>query len=116
VGPVRKVSPAAEQRHHAGQTGQAEAAKARPKEWFITGHSLVAHRVVGGVALVSGDPIGPPGEAASALDGFRAHARARGWAVAILGASERLLGFYRDRSSATCTAATSRSSTPPGSV
>ena len=31
------------------------------KEWFITGQTLIAYRAVRGIALVSGDPVGPPG-------------------------------------------------------
>lgn len=66
------------------------------KEWFITGHTLIAYRVIRGIALVSGDPVGPPQEAVTAVEGFLAHARARGWRVAVLGASGRLLQAYRD--------------------
>jgi lysyl-tRNA synthetase, class II len=65
------------------------------KQRFFTGASLVAYRVVRGVAVVSGDPVGPPGEAGAAIGAFLGHARARGWNVAILGASGRLLDVYR---------------------
>ena len=58
---------------------------------------MIAYRVIGGIALVSGDPIGPPEDAAPALDAFLARARARGWHVAVLGASRRYLQAYRDR-------------------
>jgi lysyl-tRNA synthetase, class II len=47
------------------------------------------------VAVVSGDPIGPPDEAAQVLAEFLTHARAHGWHVAVLGASDRLLQVYR---------------------
>jgi lysyl-tRNA synthetase, class II len=67
------------------------------KECFITGQNLIAYRVVRAIAVVSGDPIGPPAEAGAALDEFLSHARARGWHVAVLGASRRLLQGYRDR-------------------
>jgi lysyl-tRNA synthetase, class II len=67
------------------------------KELFIVGTTLIAYRVVRGVALVCGDPIGPDSQGGPALDAFRAHARARGWTVAILGASDRLLQKYRER-------------------
>lgn len=67
------------------------------KEWFVTGQTLIAYRVVRGIAVVSGDPVGPPGDAGPALDSFLSHARARGWRVAVLGASARLLEIYRDR-------------------
>ncbi|HEY2506961.1 MAG TPA: phosphatidylglycerol lysyltransferase domain-containing protein [Streptosporangiaceae bacterium] len=67
------------------------------KDWFITGRTLIAYRVVRGVAVVTGDPVGPVAEAGQALDEFLAHTRARGWHVTVLGASDRLLGVYRDR-------------------
>jgi len=67
------------------------------KEWFVTGQTLIAYRVVRGIALVSGDPVGPLDDVAAALDSFLAHAQARGWRTAILGASGRLLRVYRDR-------------------
>ena len=66
------------------------------KEWFLAGHTLIAYRVIRGIALVSGDPIGPPEEARPALESFLAHARARGWHTAVMGASGRLLQTYRD--------------------
>src|SRR5208282_5228295 len=59
--------------------------------------TLIAYRVVRGIALVSGDPVGPADGAAVALDAFLAYAHARGWRVAILGASARLIELYRDR-------------------
>jgi lysyl-tRNA synthetase, class II len=67
------------------------------KQWFFTGQSLVTYRVVRGIAVVSGDPVGPAEEAGPALDDFLGYARARGWAVAVLGASARLLPAYVDR-------------------
>ena len=67
------------------------------KEWFITGQTLIAYRVIRGIALVSGDPVGPPDEAAASLDRFLAHAEARGWRTAVMGASDRMLQIYQDR-------------------
>jgi len=67
------------------------------KEWFMTGQTLIAYRVVRGVALVSGDPVGPPESDGAALDSFLSYARARGWRTAVLGASEGLAGMYRSR-------------------
>ena len=67
------------------------------KEWFVTGRTLIAYRVVRGVALVSGDPVGPPGETVPSLETFLAHARARGWRTAVLGASGQLLDIYQDQ-------------------
>ncbi|HET7759093.1 MAG TPA: phosphatidylglycerol lysyltransferase domain-containing protein [Gaiellaceae bacterium] len=57
--------------------------------------AFVAYRVVGGVAIVSGDPVGPWGEHEPLLESFIAFARSRGWRLAILGASERRLELYR---------------------
>jgi lysyl-tRNA synthetase class 2 len=59
--------------------------------------AFLAYRVVGGVAIVSGDPIGPREELAKLVDRFIAFARARDWRVAILGASEGCLELYRGR-------------------
>jgi len=58
--------------------------------------AFVAYKVVGGVAIVSGDPIGPPGRFAELVGAFLKFARARGWRVAILGASEHALDVYRE--------------------
>jgi lysyl-tRNA synthetase class 2 len=67
------------------------------KDWFFAGRAVIAYRVIGSIALVSGDPIGPPEDAGPALDAFLARARARGWHVGVLGASRRYLQAYRDR-------------------
>jgi lysyl-tRNA synthetase, class II len=57
--------------------------------------AFVAYKVVGGVAIVSGDPIGPPERFAQLIGSFLGFAHARGWRVAILGASEGALHLYR---------------------
>jgi lysyl-tRNA synthetase class 2 len=57
--------------------------------------AFLAYRVVGGVAVVSGDPIGPPAEFDRLVARFIAFARQRDWRIAILGACERCLGVYR---------------------
>ena len=57
--------------------------------------AFVAYRVVGGVAIVSGDPVGPEEEIPRLLDRFTAFTHERGWRLAILGASERRLDLYR---------------------
>src|SRR5262249_28447416 len=48
-----------------------------------------------GVAVVSGDPIGPAEEFDRLISRFIAFARARDWRIAILGACERCLAVYR---------------------
>jgi lysyl-tRNA synthetase, class II len=67
------------------------------KEWFITGQTLIAYRVIRGIALISGDPVGPPEDAGRAIGSFVAHAQARGWRTAVIGASGSLLQAYRDQ-------------------
>ena len=57
--------------------------------------AFLAYKVVGGVAIVSGDPIGPPDRFADLVGSFLQSARSRGWRVAILGASEHALHVYR---------------------
>jgi lysyl-tRNA synthetase, class II len=59
--------------------------------------SFLAYRVVGGVAIVSGDPVGPPASYDALFDRFIPFARERGWRLAILGASERCLELYAKR-------------------
>jgi lysyl-tRNA synthetase class 2 len=49
------------------------------------------------VAIVSGDPIGPPAAFGPLLGRFIEFARARDWRVAVLGASEASLELYRSR-------------------
>jgi lysyl-tRNA synthetase, class II len=57
--------------------------------------AFVAYKVVGGVAIMSGDPIGPPERFPALVGSFLQFARTRDWRVAILGASESALDIYR---------------------
>ena len=67
------------------------------KSYFFSEDDLafLAYRVVGGVAIVSGDPVGPAAELDRLIARFIEFARMRGWRIAILGVSERCLGLYR---------------------
>src|SRR5581483_7693643 len=56
--------------------------------------AFLAYRVVAGVAIVSGDPIGPPAAFPPLVEAFLQFARDRGWRVAVLGVSERCLPLY----------------------
>ena len=69
------------------------------KSYFFdeTEASFLAYRVVAGVAIVSGDPIGPPDTFDALVGRFLAYAGERGWRVAILGVSERWLELYERR-------------------
>jgi len=52
--------------------------------WFAAGgRSFVAYRVEGGVAITTGDPIGPPDELASAIEEFVAFCHAHHWTVCL---------------------------------
>jgi lysyl-tRNA synthetase class 2 len=57
--------------------------------------AFVAYRVVGGVAIVAGDPIGPVELREELVRSFRDFAHARGWRVAVLGVSEECVALYR---------------------
>jgi len=59
--------------------------------------AFLAYRVVGGVAIVSGDPIGPRDRLDGVISSFVDHAHERDWRVAILGASEAFLPLYEAR-------------------
>jgi lysyl-tRNA synthetase class 2 len=57
--------------------------------------AFIAYRVVNGVAVVSGDPIGPPTEFEDLVARFISYSHERDWRIAILGASESWLELYR---------------------
>jgi lysyl-tRNA synthetase class 2 len=57
--------------------------------------AFVAYRVVNGVAIVAGDPIGRVEVREELVRGFLDFAHERGWRVAVLGVSEQCLGLYR---------------------
>ena len=68
------------------------------KSYFFTEdeRAFLAYKVVAGVAIVSGDPIGPHDAVPELLGRFLAFAHLRGWRLAILGAGERFLDSYRE--------------------
>ncbi|WP_030805321.1 phosphatidylglycerol lysyltransferase domain-containing protein [Streptomyces sp. NRRL S-337] len=53
-----------------------------------SGKAAITYRVVGGVSLASGDPLGDPEAWPGAIEVWLAEARAHGWAPAVMGASE----------------------------
>jgi len=69
----------------------------RDKSYFFSPsrRAFLAYRVVGGAALISGDPVGDADEFDSLLDEFGRMARASGWCIAVLGASAEQLSRYR---------------------
>ncbi|MFE4970030.1 phosphatidylglycerol lysyltransferase domain-containing protein [Streptomyces sp. NPDC056660] len=62
--------------------------------WSPTGKAAVAYRVVGGVSLASGDPIGDPEAWPGAIGPWLDEARAHGWIPAVMGASEEAGTVY----------------------
>jgi lysyl-tRNA synthetase class 2 len=62
--------------------------------WSPTGKAAVVHRVVGGVSLASGDPIGDPEAWPGAIEPWLAQAREHGWIPAVMGASEEAGTVY----------------------
>jgi lysyl-tRNA synthetase class 2 len=56
---------------------------------------VLSYRVIGETAIVSADPVAPPGRAGDVLASFLRVARSRGWQVAIWGAGEQHLDEYR---------------------
>ncbi|MFF2731234.1 phosphatidylglycerol lysyltransferase domain-containing protein [Streptomyces sp. NPDC058008] len=56
--------------------------------WSPSRKSAVTYRVVSGVSLASGDPIGDPEAWPGAIDRWLSQAREHGWAPAVIGASE----------------------------
>ncbi|MFD5472063.1 phosphatidylglycerol lysyltransferase domain-containing protein [Streptomyces sp. NPDC127105] len=59
-----------------------------------TGKAAVAYRVVGGVSLASGDPIGDPEAWPGAIDAWLTEARRHAWTPAVMGASEEAGTIY----------------------
>jgi lysyl-tRNA synthetase class 2 len=69
----------------------------RDKNWFFspTRRSFLAYRIVGGVALVSGDPVGDDAEFDALVEEFRRVAHAAGRRIAVLGAGADGAARYR---------------------
>jgi lysyl-tRNA synthetase class 2 len=67
------------------------------KSYFFTRDesAVLAYRVVGGVAIVAGDPIGRAEARVELVRSFLDFAHDRGWRVAVLGVSEGELELYR---------------------
>jgi len=64
------------------------------KSWFFYGDSVISYRYLWNLALVSGDPIGPPEELAPAIEAFVRRCRGLGWGVAVLAGGPALAEAY----------------------
>ncbi|MFI9718649.1 phosphatidylglycerol lysyltransferase domain-containing protein [Streptomyces sp. NPDC052396] len=62
--------------------------------WSPSGKAAVTYRVVGGVSLASGDPLGDPEAWPGAIEPWLAEARAHGWIPAVMGAGEEAGTIY----------------------
>ncbi|MFE5486570.1 phosphatidylglycerol lysyltransferase domain-containing protein [Streptomyces sp. NPDC056527] len=62
--------------------------------WSPSEKAAIAYRVVGGVSLASGDPIGDPEAWPGAIEPWLAEAREHGWVPAVMGASEEAGTIY----------------------
>lgn len=56
--------------------------------WGPSGNACIAYRVISGVMLASGDPLGEPGAWPEALDAFLVMADEHAWTPAVMGCSE----------------------------
>ncbi|MBV9818379.1 MAG: DUF2156 domain-containing protein [Solirubrobacterales bacterium] len=65
------------------------------KSFHFTSGGVLAFRSIGGTAVVSGDPVGPEGAAATLLGQLLHRARRTGARVVVYGSSERHLADYR---------------------
>ena len=59
--------------------------------------AVVGYRVLAGVAVASGDPVGDQRSWPAAISAFLSHARQRGWRTAVLGAGPRARLLWLDR-------------------
>jgi len=57
--------------------------------WSESGKAAIAYRVVSGVMLASGDPLGDPEAWPGAITSFLAEAKEHAWTPAVIGCSER---------------------------
>ncbi|GHF32245.1 membrane protein [Streptomyces mashuensis] len=62
--------------------------------WSPSGKAAVTYRVIGGVSLASGDPIGDPEAWPGAIEPWLAEAREHGWIPAVMGAGEEAGTVY----------------------
>ncbi len=87
---------AAELVHEHGSDSLAYFSLRRDKSYFFSpsGKSFLAYRLIGGTALVAGDPIGDDAERSDLVAEFVRVAHTKGWRVAVAGVSTEALADY----------------------
>ncbi|MFG1604932.1 phosphatidylglycerol lysyltransferase domain-containing protein [Actinoplanes sp. NPDC049265] len=65
--------------------------------WAPSGAAVIAYRVINGVSLAAGDPIGPESAWPEAIGAWLADCRAYGWTPAVLGCGNAAGRAYRKR-------------------
>jgi lysyl-tRNA synthetase class 2 len=101
--PIARLSPVDEQRlrellvKHGGRDSLSYFALRRDKSvvWSPTGKAAITYRVVQGVALASGDPIGDPEAWPGAMAAYRQLVEEYGWTAAVMGCSELGATIFR---------------------
>lgn len=68
----------------------------RDKSFHFAADGVLAYVLIGGTAVVSGDPVAPDRRAPEVLGSFLSLARRNGWRVVVWGASDRFLAAYRE--------------------
>ena len=67
------------------------------KSFFFDGDDcFLAYKVVGDVAVISGDPVGPPERIPQIMEAFNGYCLSRGWRLAVIGASGTLVPLYQE--------------------
>lgn len=66
------------------------------KSFYFHKDGVLAYRVIGETAVISGDPVAPGDQLGAVIASFRELARRQGWELAVWGASPRHLDAYRE--------------------
>ena len=64
--------------------------------FFYSDEMFIAYRLVGDVAVVSGDPVGPVSLIPGAMLAFKSYCRERGWRLGAVGANGDLMPLYEE--------------------
>lgn len=65
------------------------------KQKFFDGDCVLGYRIVGGIAMASGDPVGPVEQWPQVISGFMAWAESHGWGIACIGTCEQAAEIWK---------------------